>query len=204
MQVGSIALIEVLVPLFVGIAFRTLLPQVAQRIREPIVRVAKSILSVACVAILVVTLPIVWGFIRLGTLTMYVAFTVLALGVGHVMGGPEELDRARVRVCEPPSRGRHQHRDGRLPGQELRGGRHPARGRAGDRVLALREVAAAPRCARRGAPCRRAFPLRPATEPRKAPARYTGSYLFTRSGTRGHGGASFQGRGDRGWHRHAG
>ncbi len=89
LQVGTIVFTEVLIPLFAGIAFRTLLPRAAERIREPMVRVANSILSIACLAILVVTFPIIWDFISFGTIAMYVAFTVAALGIGHVMGGPE-------------------------------------------------------------------------------------------------------------------
>jgi bile acid:Na+ symporter, BASS family len=89
LQVGGIVFAEVFVPLLAGIAFRTLLPRVAERIREPMVKVANGILAFASLAFLVVTLPIVWGFIGLGTVAMYALFTVAALGVGHVMGGPE-------------------------------------------------------------------------------------------------------------------
>lgn len=88
-QVGGIVLAEVLLPLVAGIVFRTLLPHVAERIREPTTRSANVLLAVACLAVLVVTLPMVWDLVGLGTIAMFVAFTVAALGVGHAMGGPE-------------------------------------------------------------------------------------------------------------------
>jgi BASS family bile acid:Na+ symporter len=88
-QVGSIVLIEVLLPLVAGIVVQAILPRVADRIREPMMRAAIVLLGVACVAILVVTFPIVWDLVGLGTVAMYVAFTVAALGIGHAMGGPE-------------------------------------------------------------------------------------------------------------------
>jgi bile acid:Na+ symporter, BASS family len=88
-QVGGIVLAEVLLPLVVGVVFRTLLPHVAERIREPTTRLANVLLAVACLAVLVVTLPMVWDLVGLGTIAMFVAFSVAALGVGHAMGGPE-------------------------------------------------------------------------------------------------------------------
>jgi BASS family bile acid:Na+ symporter len=56
-QVGSIVLTAVLLPLVAGIVFRVLLPHVAERIGEPMTRVANVLLAVACLAILVVTFP---------------------------------------------------------------------------------------------------------------------------------------------------
>jgi bile acid:Na+ symporter, BASS family len=52
-------------------------------------RGANALLAVACVALLLVVLPMAWDRIGLGTIAMYVSFTAAALGAGHVLGGPE-------------------------------------------------------------------------------------------------------------------
>jgi bile acid:Na+ symporter, BASS family len=79
----------VLAPLAVGLAVQHFLPAVAGRIREPMVRVANLVLSVAVVLLLIVVLPALLGVIGVGTLFAMSLFIVVGLMVGHCMGGPK-------------------------------------------------------------------------------------------------------------------
>jgi BASS family bile acid:Na+ symporter len=83
----------VLAPLVAGVVVGALFPRFAQAVRAYAPRVAGLVTLVALLILLVVVAPTVWSLVTgpggLWVVAAAVAFTLLALGVGHLMGGPE-------------------------------------------------------------------------------------------------------------------
>lgn len=84
---------SVLLPLGVGLLIRHFLPGLANRITGAVSTIGTLLLAAAMLAIFIVG----WrGFRTLigdGTLLAFIAFTLLALAVGHLFGGPRGDDR---------------------------------------------------------------------------------------------------------------
>jgi len=83
------ALSTILVPLAFGIALRHLLPNFSQRARRPLNAVAMVILAASAVTVLIAERNAVFSLIGNGTLAVFVAFSVVGLAVGHLLGRPE-------------------------------------------------------------------------------------------------------------------
>lgn len=104
--VGSVVVLVlklVLAPLLAGIAVGALLPRVTRRIRASAPRVASLITLVALVVLLVLVAPAAWRLVTgpggLWVVVAAVGFTVLALGVGHLMGGPDGDHATVLALC---------------------------------------------------------------------------------------------------------
>jgi bile acid:Na+ symporter, BASS family len=82
-EIGLIILTELLLPLIAGIILRALFPRAAQRIRDPMMRVANVILTVASVALLLVVLPLAWDLIGIGTIAMFVTLLAYSCASRH-------------------------------------------------------------------------------------------------------------------------
>lgn len=86
----------VLGPLVAGVAFGALFPRLTDAIRGYAPRVAGLVTLVALVILLVLVAPAAWRLVTgpggLWVVVAAAAFTVLALGIGHLMGGPDDDD----------------------------------------------------------------------------------------------------------------
>lgn len=110
LDIGSVVLLVlklVLGPLVAGVAFGALFPRLTGAIRAYAPRVAGLVTLVALVLLLILVAPAAW---RLVTgpgggwvVVAAIAVTALALGVGHLMGGPDD-DNAVVLALSCASR----------------------------------------------------------------------------------------------------
>ena len=91
--VARLVLITVLAPLSIGIAVRHYASALAGRIAKPVLMVALVVLGVSILPLLVVLFPSVMSLIGNGTIIVIVAFVLVGLASGHLLGGPEPDDR---------------------------------------------------------------------------------------------------------------
>lgn len=92
-RIASVVLISVVVPLAVGIAVRRVAPDIAARIARPVSLGATILLVVACLPVLVASWPAVWALVGNGIALALVAFSLIGLFIGHLLGGPVPEDR---------------------------------------------------------------------------------------------------------------
>ena len=81
--------VAVLLPLLVGMTVRATLPAVAERIEPVITLVAKILLTLAAVALFAGLWRAILGAIGGGAIAGMVAFVVVALAIGDLLGQPE-------------------------------------------------------------------------------------------------------------------
>jgi bile acid:Na+ symporter, BASS family len=84
--------ITTLAPLVAGMLVRLIALSFAERILKPISLIA-SVLLISVVPILLISMPTVVSMIGNGTLLAIVAFILMGLAVGHILGGPKLEDR---------------------------------------------------------------------------------------------------------------
>jgi len=87
--IARIIMIAVLIPLVAGMAIRELLPRVAERLEKPVRLAANLLLLVAVLVLLAVSWQAVWVAAGNGSILLLLAFVVVGLVIGHLMGGPE-------------------------------------------------------------------------------------------------------------------
>jgi bile acid:Na+ symporter, BASS family len=92
-KVAGVVLLTVLLPLSVGIALRAALPSVAARLAEHVLLAGMVILLAGAVPVLFAARHAIFSLIGDGTLAAFSAWTVVAVVVGHVLGGPERENR---------------------------------------------------------------------------------------------------------------
>lgn len=80
------------VPLMLGLLFRWRLPGPAERISQPLTRFAFVFSTVPLAIEIALSLPALWHLLGTGTIAGMTLFTVAAVGVGHLMGGPRKGD----------------------------------------------------------------------------------------------------------------
>jgi predicted Na+-dependent transporter len=93
-KVASIVMISVVIPLVAGIVLRHFAPALAERMASPISTCATVLLALAVVPVLVVAAPTFWSLVGNGVLACLIAFTLIGVGVGHLLGGPNPNNRA--------------------------------------------------------------------------------------------------------------
>jgi BASS family bile acid:Na+ symporter len=97
--VAGLMITTILIPLVVGMAVRLVRPQLAAGVARPLATVADGVLLVAAAVIVVAAWPQVMALARDGTIAVFVAFVVVALAAGHVLGGPNPDDRTGLAVA---------------------------------------------------------------------------------------------------------
>jgi bile acid:Na+ symporter, BASS family len=96
----------VLIPLAVGLIFRKLAPALAERLANPISRIAGIVLLIGALCILVFALPSIWALIGNGTVLAFIAFVVLGMLVGHLFAAPDpdrQVTLALATACRHPA-----------------------------------------------------------------------------------------------------
>ncbi len=86
-------LITVIIPMVLGIVIRRFAPNLTQKIINPLTTFSKVLLVAAVLPILVKSFPVFMQLLGDGTLLAIVAFVVIGMLVGHLLGGPEKADR---------------------------------------------------------------------------------------------------------------
>lgn len=109
MSAGAVArlvVVSAILPLAAGMAFRAVAPDAAKRIAKPVGLVATILLALGALALLVSVFPIAWALIGNGTVLIFVAFVIVGLAVGHVLGGPDPDERVTLALstaCRHPA-----------------------------------------------------------------------------------------------------
>lgn len=85
---------SLLLPLAAGVLVRRWTPDLALRIARPLALAARVLLVVAVVPVLFTAFPVVLSEIGNFTLASIAGFVVVGLVAGHLLGGPDEGDRA--------------------------------------------------------------------------------------------------------------
>lgn len=100
--VGLLVAKAALAPLLVGMILRPLLGARADRVSEWVLHVVGGVLTIAGIALLALNyrLLIAAGWVALLTLA---AFTTVALGIGHALGGPDHEDRTALAASAVPN-----------------------------------------------------------------------------------------------------
>lgn len=104
--VAKLVVLSALLPLAVGMVFRAVAPHLAIRVAKPVGLVATVLLAAGVLAILVSVFPVAWALIGNGTVLVFVAFVVVGLAFGHLLGGPDPDERATLALstaCRHPA-----------------------------------------------------------------------------------------------------
>lgn len=91
--IARLVLFTVIVPLGAGMLFRRAAPTLAARAAKPITSLATASLIAGLLPILFTAEPAVESLMRNGTLAAIVAFVLVGLVAGHLLGGPAPEDR---------------------------------------------------------------------------------------------------------------
>ncbi len=90
MSAGAVALLvlkTILAPLLLGIALRMAAPEFAQRASSPVMTGATVLLLLSLIPVLFSQRQEIFAVIGNGTLLALLAFSIVGLGVGHLLGG---------------------------------------------------------------------------------------------------------------------
>jgi BASS family bile acid:Na+ symporter len=94
--VAKLIVLSVLAPLAAGMVFRKAAPGTAERIADPLGRIAGIVLLIGVLCVLAFSLPRAWVLIGDGTIIALIAFVVVGLTVGHFFGGPGSEQRVTL------------------------------------------------------------------------------------------------------------
>ena len=101
LKIARILALTVFVPFALGLIIAHLRPALAARMSPLADKVGALLLVAGCLPILVKMGPAMLSLIGDGTLLAIVAFVVVGLVVGHLLGGPDPLDRAVLALATP-------------------------------------------------------------------------------------------------------
>jgi BASS family bile acid:Na+ symporter len=102
MTIASVALLvasSVLVPLVIGIGIHALAPSLAEKCAKPVSTIGMILLVVGCLPILIASFSSIVSLIGNGTLLALAAFVIVAVLVGHFLGGPDPDDRTMLALA---------------------------------------------------------------------------------------------------------
>jgi BASS family bile acid:Na+ symporter len=91
--IATLVIITVVLPFTAGIAVRRNAPEWAGRIGKPLSTAAILTLVVSVIPVLVVLYPSVASLVSDGTVLVMLAFVLVGLAAGHMLGGPVPDDR---------------------------------------------------------------------------------------------------------------
>jgi bile acid:Na+ symporter, BASS family len=93
-SVGRMVLVTILLPLFLGITIRQLVPSFAQDVASPLNFIATTLLVAGVIPVLVKLSPAAMSLVGDGTLAAMVAFVATGLAAGHLLGGTRRDERS--------------------------------------------------------------------------------------------------------------
>jgi len=98
-SVAALIFITIILPLVLGIAVHTLAPVAADRLVNPIAKIASIALLLSAVVILFSGAPAIWELTGNGTLVAIAAFVLVGLLIGHFVGGPKPENRTGLALA---------------------------------------------------------------------------------------------------------
>ena len=98
-SVAALVFITIILPLALGIAVHTLAPVPAERLVNPIAKIASIALLLSAVVILFSGAPAIWELTGNGTLVAIAAFVLVGLLIGHFVGGPKPENRTGLALA---------------------------------------------------------------------------------------------------------
>jgi len=98
-SVAALVFITIILPLALGIAVHTLAPVAADRLVNPIAKIASIALLLSAVVILFSGAPAIWELTGNGTLVAIAAFVLVGLLIGHFVGGPKPENRTGLALA---------------------------------------------------------------------------------------------------------
>jgi len=98
-SVAALVFITIILPLALGIAVHTLAPVAADRLVNPIAKIASIALLLSAVVILFSSAPAIWELTGNGTLVAIAAFVLVGLLIGHFVGGPKLENRTGLALA---------------------------------------------------------------------------------------------------------
>ena len=98
-SVAALIFVTIILPLALGIAVHTLAPVAADRLVNPIAKIASIALLLCAVVILFSGAPAIWELTGNGTLVAIAAFVLVGLLIGHFVGGPKPENRTGLALA---------------------------------------------------------------------------------------------------------
>jgi BASS family bile acid:Na+ symporter len=98
-SVAALVFFTIILPLALGIAVHTLAPVAADRLVNPIAKIASIALLLSAVVILFSGAPAIWELTGNGTLVAIAAFVLVGLLIGHFVGGPKPENRTGLALA---------------------------------------------------------------------------------------------------------
>lgn len=97
--IAMTVLTGVILPLAVGTAINRLAPQFAGRAGPWVYRISMLLVVLAFIPIVISAWPAIVGLIGNGTLLAMIALVIVTLAGGHLLGGPDPVDRMTLAVA---------------------------------------------------------------------------------------------------------
>lgn len=98
LQISAVIAKSLLLPLVIGMVFRALWPQLCSNIAETILKITGLLLTILAITLLFAN----WDFflqVRWQGMAALLCLLLTALGIGHLMGGPDPDDRTALAVA---------------------------------------------------------------------------------------------------------
>jgi bile acid:Na+ symporter, BASS family len=93
-SIARMVLLTILLPLFLGLTVRQLVPRLAGDLARPFGKIGTWLLAASGLVILVKLWPAIVSLVGDGTLLAMTAFAVMGLAVGHFLGGTRTQERS--------------------------------------------------------------------------------------------------------------
>lgn len=97
-RVAQVILTSLLLPLGAGMLIRKAAPGLAERVGDPLLKVAGIVMSLCALLALVAGFHLVFD-VGLPSIIAFAAFTLTAIAAGHLLGGPDASDRRSLAVA---------------------------------------------------------------------------------------------------------
>ena len=97
-RVAQVILTSLLLPLGAGMLIRQAAPRLAERVGDPLLKVAGIVMSICALMALVAGFHLVFD-VGLPSIIAFAAFTLTAIAAGHILGGPDASDRRSLAVA---------------------------------------------------------------------------------------------------------
>lgn len=91
---AGFVLLFILLPMILGVAVRKLFPAFADKVCDPLSNAAILIILLVSLPIIYVSWPLISSLVGNGTVLAIAVFTLIAMSVGHLLGGPKADNRS--------------------------------------------------------------------------------------------------------------
>jgi BASS family bile acid:Na+ symporter len=92
-SIAAFVFMVVLLPIGLGLAVHRYAPALSQRLADPIARIAGKGVLVFLGSLMVLAAPAMWTFVGNGAVLAIIAFVLVGLVIGHLLGGPTPANR---------------------------------------------------------------------------------------------------------------